>query len=665
MSNQKELLRAEAEAKLGVERGTPVRSVDMLRHEIEVHQIELEMQNETLRQTQLALEESRDRYADLYDFAPVGYLTLNADGLIAEANFTSTDLLGLARKELLGGRFSKFVVDEDRERWYRFFLGISRNLSIHRCELTFKRADGTFFSTQLECVQKVTANGELVTRIVLIDITARRKSDMALRESEAKLRGLYDVSPLGIALTDMQGRYIEFNHTFADICGYPADELRELDYWTLTPKEYEVPELRQLDNLQRTGRYGPYEKEYIRKDGQRVPVRLHGALIMPQEGQQYIWSMVEDITVQRQEHEHLDAINRELRESENKLSAIYEGALDGIALMDLQSMRFYSGNPALCNMLGYRSEEFTGMKVADIHRPADLAWIMEDIQKRMRGEIDLNVNIPVLRRDGSVLYVDIKSTAVTIGGKAYMLGVFRDASHRRKVEKELREYQQSLRDLAAQGAALRESELKHVAREVHDELGQILTALRMDISLLRIQFGAHDAELMPKVMDMLILVDKAIQCARDVTTNLHPPALDMGLVSAINWLAGEFTRRTAIPCKVQIQEEPGSLEDAAILTLFRIVQESLTNITRYAKAAAVEINLDKCDQFIIVSIKDDGIGFDCQIMPVMKTYGLMGMKERALAAGGKVEVSSIPGRGTTVLVEIPLIQLNSGRRVND
>lgn len=794
MSNQENLLRAEAEAKLsGFKQPKPVRSAEVLLHELEVYQIELEMQNETLRQTQLALEESRDRYADLYDFAPVGYLTLDANSMIAEANLTSADLLGLTRKALLGERFSGFVAVEDRERWYRFFLDISRDDSLRRCELSFMRADLSVIFAQLECMHKVTAKGELTIRMAFIDITARRKADLALRASEAKLRGFYEVSPLGIVLTDMQGRYIEFNRTFTDICGYTEVELGKLDCRALTPNEYVVEEAQQLDTLQRTGRYGPYEKEYIRKDGRRVPVRLHGVLIKHSDAQQYIWSMVEDITVQQREHEQIEAVNHELRESrqlletivenipvmiflkrasdlrfnlvnrageqllgyprsmllgkgdadmwpaqqaehfiaadrlaltvsdimelpeecitvasgetrylhtwkialrdetgsathllgisvditerkqadrllresESKLSIIFDGALDGIALLDAETMRFNSGNPALCNMLGYRREEFSGMSVADIHRLADLSWVNEDIQRRLRGEIDINVDIPVLHRDGSVFYVDIKSTSVEIGGKAYLLSIFRDASQRRKVEQELREYQQLLRDLAVQGSASREAELKHIAREVHDELGQLLTALRMDISLLRIQFGAHDPILMPKIQNLLSLLDKAIACARDVTANLHPPVMDMGIVAAVSWLSQEFSSRMAIPCLFSCGDELIELDDARTLTIFRIVQESLTNITRYAQASHVEISLVKGGEAIRVKITDDGQGFDKNVLPLTQTYGLLGMKERALALDGKVEISSSPGAGTVVFVEIPLLEIHPGRRVND
>ncbi len=129
----------------------------------------------------------------------------------------------------------------------------------------------------------------------VLNITERKKAEEAVRESGAKLRSLFELSPLGIALTDMQGRYVEFNESFRSICGYPADELMTLDYWKLTPRQYEMQEIAQLESLAKTGRYGPYEKQYRQKDGTLVPIQLVGTLITGKDGQQHIWSIVEDI----------------------------------------------------------------------------------------------------------------------------------------------------------------------------------------------------------------------------------------------------------------------------------------------------------------------------------------------------------------------------------
>ena len=140
---------------------------------------------------------------------------------------------------------------------------------------------------------------------VVQDINDRKCAEQALQESQTKLSGLFELSPLGIALTDMSGSYIEFNNAFQKICGYPAEELKQLDYWTLTPHEYEQQEAAQLELLQKTGRYGPYEKSYRQKDGKLIPIRLNGMLVNDQSGQQRIWSIVEDITDNKAMREQL------------------------------------------------------------------------------------------------------------------------------------------------------------------------------------------------------------------------------------------------------------------------------------------------------------------------------------------------------------------------
>ncbi len=167
------------------------------------------------------------------------------------------------------------------------------------------------------------------------------------------------------------------------------------------------------------------------------------------------------------------------------------------------------------------------------------------------------------------------------------------------------------------------------------------------------------------IKDMLVLVDKAIQGVRDVTANLHPPALDMGIVPAITWLAEDFTSRTGVACDLQFVDDQPRLDDTRTLTLFRIVQESLTNIARYAQATHVVITIKSSREDITIEVRDDGKGFDTHAIPTKQSFGLMGMKERALAVSGKVEVASSPGAGTVVLVDIPLFQTNPGRRVND
>ena len=144
------------------------------------------------------------------------------------------------------------------------------------------------------------------------EVAERKRVEDALRESQAKLRGLYELSPLGIALTDMKGRYVEFNESFRRICGYSEEELKALDYWTLTPKKYATEEARQLESLASDGHYGPFEKEYVRRDGTLIPLRLSGVLVSDRNGEEFIWSIVEDITERKQSEEALRRTRDEL-----------------------------------------------------------------------------------------------------------------------------------------------------------------------------------------------------------------------------------------------------------------------------------------------------------------------------------------------------------------
>jgi len=144
------------------------------------------------------------------------------------------------------------------------------------------------------------------------EVAERKRLEDALRESEAKLRGLFEMSPLGIALTDMNGRYLEFNESFQRICGYSEKELKTLDYWTLTPKKYEAEEAQQLEHLASDGHYGPYEKEYVHRDGTLVPLRLTGVLVTDRDGEDFIWSVVEEITERRRSEEALQRTQEEL-----------------------------------------------------------------------------------------------------------------------------------------------------------------------------------------------------------------------------------------------------------------------------------------------------------------------------------------------------------------
>lgn len=234
-----------------------------------------------------------------------------------------------------------------------------------------------------------------------------------------------------------------------------------------------------------------------------------------------------------------------------------------------------------------------------------------------------------------------------------VLAVGRDISKLRAAERRLANSNAQLRDLSTRRETAREEERKLIAREIHDELGQHLTALRMGISLLRFQFGATTPELTPQVERLMALTDKTIQVVRDVSTSLRPSALNLGLVSGLEWLTTEFVDLTHTPCLLHLPLSPMTLPDAQVTAAFRIVQESLTNIARYAQATQVSVTLAPQDGHWLLEVQDNGVGFEPDAVG-RQTLGLAGMRERGLMLGGKVIIFSHPGQGTTVQAFIPM-----------
>ena len=232
-------------------------------------------------------------------------------------------------------------------------------------------------------------DGSVLWEGIQYDISEHKQVEEALRASELKLRGLYELSPLGIALTDMQGHYVEFNEAFRTICGYPADELRQLDYWTLTPRHYEASEQRQLESLRLTGRYGPYEKEYLRKDGRLVSLNLNGMLVQGPDGQDYIWSIVEDITEKKRQDADLRRLNQAITHASEAF------------LICSPDYRVEYINPSFEQLFGYTLAEMRGQSIA-ILVPEDPAlspahaMVLDDFSgERLRRAKDGRL-IPVL-----------------------------------------------------------------------------------------------------------------------------------------------------------------------------------------------------------------------------------------------------------------------------
>ncbi len=233
-------------------------------------------------------------------------------------------------------------------------------------------------------------------------------------------------------------------------------------------------------------------------------------------------------------------------------------------------------------------------------------------------------------------------------------------NERRQAEEELRNSREELRALAAHLQSIREEERANIAREIHDELGQSLTGFKMDLAWVRNRLAAAEGELnrrplLDKLNEVAGGLDGAADLVRKICTQLRPGILDdLGLLPAVEWQAREFSKRTGVVCRLHLDVEELDLGPERSTALFRIFQEILTNVTRHAQAAGVEVSVRSAGGHAVMEVADNGRGIDSAKLAGRNSLGLLGMRERALLFGGEVKITGEPGKGTTVTVKIPL-----------
>ncbi|MDD4928143.1 MAG: PAS domain S-box protein [Gallionella sp.] len=317
-------LRQEAEAQLvqmQLKRNA-ADSREVLLHELQVHQIELEMQNETLRQAHIDMEESRDRYVDLYDFAPVGYLTISQDGTISGANLTAATLFKVARKELIRRRFDNFIMIDERDRWYLFYLGVVQHSEMQTIELRMLRGDGTDWYAQLDCVKEGAQHEHPMVRITLTDNTERKQvartlaEAKVLAESEEKFRKITESAQDAIIIMGADRRISCWNASAEAIFGHTAKEaLGQELHALIAPPEANAAFLGAAAHFQDSGE-GPVigktiELIALRKGGDTFPVELSLSATRF-DGQWNAIGIVRDITERKQAQIELSHANRAL-----------------------------------------------------------------------------------------------------------------------------------------------------------------------------------------------------------------------------------------------------------------------------------------------------------------------------------------------------------------
>lgn len=505
-----------------------------LLHELQIHQIELEMQNHELRETQQRLEEARDRYADLYDFAPVGYLSLDESGRILETNLTGATMLGYERAQIIGKPFSALLTRNDSQPFFLHLNRVFRSTGDGNIvtEVKIKRG-GSERDVRLEsAAMTATAGQSRACRMVMTDISEQKRATGALQQTLSAQEALLNTIPAKVFFKDMDSRYTAVSQGCEDFFDRPAADILGRTNFDLMPRE-QAEMLQQMD----------------------------------------------------------------------------------------------------------RSVLFSGQPLRNIEQ------IISDARDSQRF---LSISLaPYFSPDGKT---------------AGLVGVGTDITAIRKAEQRSQDLLRQNRLLTRRLFNLQESERRHLARELHDELGQWLTAIQAEAEAICSSSGA---EREPGICANARAIGKSAaevqSVIRRMLRRLRPSLLDeLGLTESLQELAIQWRRhRPEIVCDLELDGSLDDLPESLNITLYRLVQEALTNIASHAQASHAKVWLRRAagvasaPEHLLLTVSDDGRGIDPK--PPVKGMGMLGMRERVIASGGEFISHSAPGQGVCIEIRLPLV----------
>ena len=343
-----------------------------------------------------------------------------------------------------------------------------------------------------------------------------------------------------------------------------------------------------------------------------------------------------------------------LRESEKKYRELVEKAGIGILIDDREGKVTYA-NRVLARMFGYSKKEIGQIKHTDLFFHEDAPRIREYHQKRMAGgKAPSRYELRGVRKDGKIFWIEVRGTLLKegneiVGTRNYLW----DITERKKREEKLRESYRQIRELSHRLDSVREEERKEIAREIHDELGQILTALKIDISWLEKHSGADETDYPIKVRSMKEMTDMAIKSVQRISAELRPSLIDdLGLKDALEWMMNDLQRRSGIHMQLDFVPELSFIDPQQAITVFRLVQEGLTNVVRHSGADRARVSFAVREGMLKISIVDNGKGIEKKKIQSSESLGIMGMRERALLYDGHVLISGEKGVGTTVTIQV-------------
>ena len=478
------------------------------------------------------------------------------------------------------------------------------------------------------------------------DVTEGVQTEEARRVAEQKYQEIFENAREGIFRSTPDGHYLVANPALARMHGFdsPEDLIRER---TDIPREVYVDPSRR-DEFKRlietNGGVQGFEFQLARKDGATIWVSVNARASRDENGNiEYYEGSAEDITERKQAQEAL-------RQSEERYRELFENSRDAIYVHDLNG-RYTSVNRAAEDLSGYTREEIIGKHYSNFVLPAHLKAVRENFCRKLDVPLETTYETQIACKNGTRKPVEVSSRMIYRNGEpAGVQGTVRDITERKRAQRALQTYSRRL-------VNAQEAERAIIARELHDDIGQALTAISINLESLH-RSGAVNESAVPRLRESIDVIDNALRRVRELSFELRPALLDdLGLAAALTWYAARFSERTGIRTTVSGDLQLKGIDRSVETACFRIVQEALTNTARYAGASEATIHVERRNGALDLAISDNGIGFavDSFVGPTRATnaLGLRGMEERASDVGGHVNIISEQGKGTQVILRVP------------
>jgi PAS domain S-box-containing protein len=479
------------------------------------------------------------------------------------------------------------------------------------------------------------------------DVTALWQAEDALRKSEEKYRNLIESLQEGVWVIDEHDNTTFVNVPMADMLGYTVEEMAGRPLLSFVDDET-IKIARKLLERRRQGIGEQHEFVFRRRDGSSVFTIVETVPLIGRDGN-YTGAIagIIDITDRKRAEEAL-------QKSESKYRDLVEHVNDVIYAADDKGIITYI-SPVVESVFGYSPPEVIGRAFKEFIYEKDLPMLRKRFQELLSGAIGPG-EYRIITKSNEIRWVRSSSQPIFDQNRAIgVRGMLTDVTDRKKAEEELRKSQRQLRDLSTHLESAREQERTSIAREIHDDVGQGMTALKMDLTWLQKRLREDQGALFEKMTSMVRLIDATIQSVKRISSELRPGVLDdLGLTAAMEWMASGFQERTGITCELNFRPEEIVLGESLSTAIFRVFQESLTNAGRHANATRVKVALVQEAGTLTLTVRDNGRGITPEQISDSQSFGLIGMRERAYQFGGKLRIKGYRRKGTEVTLRIPI-----------